>query len=90
MKLKNALAKIFGEPSMAVSIPKIELYGKRELVMTGCTHIAEFAPDKVILSSPDMSVSIEGDRLELLLLAKKTVAVRGRIDSVSLPDGNIA
>ncbi len=90
MKLMNMLKRAFYEPSMSISAPKIEIYGKKELVMTGCTHIAEFAPESVILSSSDMSVNIQGEHLELLLLAKSTVAVRGKIASIELSGGKKA
>ncbi len=86
MKLINKIKRAFSEPTEIISAPKIELYGKRELVMTGCTHIAEFAPDKIVLTCPAMSVSVEGGNLELLLLAKKTVAVRGKISRIELPN----
>ncbi len=86
MKLMKTIKRAFSEPTEIISAPKIEIYGKRELVMTGCTHIAEFAPDKIVLSCPAMSVSVEGSDLELLLLAKKTVAVRGKIAFVELPN----
>ncbi len=85
MKLLNKIKRVFSEPAYVISAPKIEIYGKRELVMTGCTHIDEFAPDKIILSCHYMSVTVEGAALELLLLAKNTVAVRGNIDSIELP-----
>lgn len=84
MKLINTFKRAFCEPYMSMFAPKIEIYGKRELVMTGCTRIAEFAPENVILSCPDMSVSISGGRLELVLLAKNTVAVKGKISAVEL------
>lgn len=84
MKILDTMKRAFREPSQIISAPKIEIYGKRELVMTGCTHIAEFATDKIVLSCHAMSVSVEGEYLELLLLAKETVAVRGRINKIEL------
>lgn len=90
MKLINALKRVFAEPVNELNIPKIELYGKRELVMTGCTNIDELGENAVVLSSPDMSLELFGEHLQLLLLAKRTVAIRGKIDKIELKTGKNA
>lgn len=84
MKLFSAIKRVFSESISEVCAPKTEIYGKKELVMTGCTRIDEFAPDTVVLSCPDVRLAVTGDGLQLVLLAKRTVAVKGNIDKVEL------
>lgn len=84
MNIIKTFAKAFKPIDLSTSSSKIELYANRELVMTGCTHIAEFSSEQIQLNAQKGFVKISGSNLELLLLAKRTVAVRGKIRLVEL------
>ena len=83
--LKKRISTAFGQiKENVVKSARIEINGKRELVVSGCKNINAYDARYAEFATKSMDIKIKGDGLELMLLAGDTIAVRGKIDNVEL------
>ncbi|MBQ8895560.1 MAG: YabP/YqfC family sporulation protein [Clostridia bacterium] len=60
----------------------IELRGRDELLLQGCSRICEYLPERICLSYGEGVVAVNGSGLTLRHLSEEAVAIDGRIDGV--------
>ncbi len=62
--------------------PHMEIDGRREIIISGCTKIAEYSTEAVILRCFSTGVKVFGNELELVLLSGRVVAIRGKLSGM--------
>lgn len=82
MKISKLKEKFENAGKNIIDETKTEIYGNRELVLTGFVKIEECDKCKAVLTALKEKVEISGDGLELILLAEHIIAVKGKIRSV--------
>ncbi len=84
--VKNALyrvAEAFDLPADAVAgVPRVEIVGARELIVSGHGGIIEYTPELIAVSGGEVIIETRGTGLELLSMSGAELMVRGQIFSV--------
>lgn len=62
--------------------PHIEMDGRREIIICGCTKISEYGAETVILRCGSTGIRVSGKALSLVLLSGHVVAIRGSISGL--------
>lgn len=84
-RLTEAVAELFDIPGR--SLPHgmdVEIQNDRDVFAEGCTGIAEYSRDRVVLEGGRMRAVILGDDFELFSFSDGRLCVRGRVRSVEL------
>ena len=81
-RLKEGIGKKAVRAEYVEKRPHIEIDGRREVIVSGCTKISEYGADAVMLRCYSTGVRISGNALELVLLSGRVVAVRGSISGI--------
>ena len=62
---------------------RIELRGRASVTVHGCCGIAEYRPERILLSLPDGAVAVHGQRLICTSYLAGAVGIDGQIDGVA-------
>jgi len=88
MRRESAIKKILMGaqiPLSAIGIEsRLELNGRREVVIEGCESVLEYTSERAVIRMCDGVVSLLGSEREMTKYGERTVTVSGRLDSISL------
>lgn len=85
-RLKNLRKKMIDTAGCAMSL---EVYGCRELLITGCLCLVDFSKEAVIADTVDGTVRIFGKDMSVCAFRGDLLSVSGRILSIEMEDSCI-
>jgi len=65
----------------------VEIFGHRELVITGCTALMDFDDKTVCVKTVSGDISVKGSSLSVSAFRADLLCVCGRISSVEFSEG---
>lgn len=66
--------------------PRALLCGWEKLLVENCGEVSAFTPERIVLETAIGPIRVEGAEMELQELRSDAVYVRGRVQSVTLPE----
>lgn len=82
-RLKSLRKRIADTAGCSMSL---EVYGCRELLITGCLCLVDFSKESVIASTVDGTVKIFGKDMSVCAFRGDLLSVSGRILSIQMED----
>ncbi len=65
-----------------VSQTHVELFGQKELVVSGARGILEYSEELVRIQTKERGIAVEGNELRVDMFMEKVMIVRGKIHAV--------
>ena len=82
---KQKLADLLDMPADALlNLPRISVFGDKEVVVRGFSQIVEYNPNIVRVLSCVGIIAVEGEKLVLKELEKENLSIGGRIRNVTI------
>jgi len=82
-RFRSVLAQVFEVPQdAAANIPRIEVIGTREALITGEATLLEYSPDVIRVASGGYSAAFRGDNLYIPAMDQMGMRIFGRIAAV--------
>lgn len=83
-KLKKILVGAQIPPSAVGLESRIELNGRREVVLEGCEAVLEYSTEKAVMRMCDGVISVCGSELEMANYGEGTVTLSGNVSDLAM------
>ena len=82
----EAVERLDLPPEVAAGMPQMELYGSRQLYMSGHRGVISYSTEEVAVSGGILTVRVIGRELQLAAMTEGELRLTGYIDRVELTE----
>lgn len=80
----EAVERLDLPPEVAVGMPQVELYGDRQLYMSGHRGVIAYSTEEVAVAGGSLTVRVKGENLQLAAMTDSELRLTGHIVQVEL------